>query len=133
MPSRDRVPVDFDGHLANNSSSIVSSTINHFIVNPKFRIQENSRVQTSRGFFSNFVILSAHELRRVALGSVKSQVSWTSHGFYLLNTLRLRQNGRHFADDIFKCIFLNENVRILIKISLKFVPKDPIINIPAMV
>ena len=28
----------------------------------------------------------------------------------LLNTLRLRQNGRHFADAIFKCIFLNENV-----------------------
>ena len=30
------------------------------------------------------------------------------------------------ADDKFKCIFLNGNVRILIKISLKFVPKDPI-------
>ena len=27
-----------------------------------------------------------------------------------LNTVRLRQNGRHFPDDIFKCIFLNENV-----------------------
>ena len=26
------------------------------------------------------------------------------------NTLRPRQNGRHFADDIFKCIFLNENL-----------------------
>ena len=26
------------------------------------------------------------------------------------NTLRPRQNGRHFADDIFKLIFLNENV-----------------------
>ena len=31
---------------------------------------------------------------------------------------------------IFKCIFLNENVWISIKISLKFVPKDPIINFP---
>ena len=37
------------------------------------------------------------------------------------------------ADDIFKCIFLNENVRILIKISLKFVPKDPIDNKSALV
>ena len=27
-----------------------------------------------------------------------------------LNTLRPRQNGRHFPDDVFKCIFLNENV-----------------------
>ena len=42
-------------------------------------------------------------------------------------------NGSHFADDIFKCIFLNENVWILIKISLKFVPEGPINNIPAMV
>ena len=39
-----------------------------------------------------------------------------------LNTLRPRQNDRHFADDTFKRIFLNENVRISIKISLKFVP-----------
>ena len=50
-----------------------------------------------------------------------------------LNTLRPRQNGRHFADDIVKCIFLNENVWIPIKISLKFVPKGPINNIPALV
>ena len=44
----------------------------------------------------------------------------------------LRQNGRSFPDDIFKCIFLNENVWILIKISLKFVPKGPINNIPTL-
>ena len=50
-----------------------------------------------------------------------------------INTLRPRQNGRHFADDIFKCIFVNENVCILIKISLKFVPKGPINNIPVLV
>ena len=43
------------------------------------------------------------------------------------------QNGRHFLDDIFKCFFLNENVSIAIKISLKFVPKGPINNIPALV
>ena len=50
-----------------------------------------------------------------------------------LNTLRPRQNGRHFADDIFKCIFLIENVWIPIKSSLKFVPRGPIHNIPALV
>ena len=49
-----------------------------------------------------------------------------------INTLRLRQNGRHFPGDIFKCIFLSENVRIVIKISLKFVPKGPINNIPTL-
>ena len=50
-----------------------------------------------------------------------------------VNTLTPRQNGRHFADDIFKWIFLNENVWIPIKMSLKFVPQGPINNIPALV
>ena len=50
-----------------------------------------------------------------------------------INTLRPRPNGRHFADNTFKRIFLNENVGISIKISLKFVPKGPINNIPALV
>ena len=50
-----------------------------------------------------------------------------------VNTLRPRKNGRRFADDTFIRIFLNENVRISIKISLKFVPKGPINNIPALV
>ena len=50
-----------------------------------------------------------------------------------LNSLRPRPNRRHFADDIFKCIFLKENVGIPTKISLKFVPKGPINNIPALV
>ena len=48
------------------------------------------------------------------------------------NILRPRQHGRHFADDTFKCIFLNENVIISIKISLKCVPKGSINNIPAL-
>ena len=46
---------------------------------------------------------------------------------------RPRQNERYFADDIFKCIFFNENVWISLKISLKFVPKVPIDNIPVLV
>ena len=33
-----------------------------------------------------------------------------------------------FPDDIFKCIFLNENLRIWIRISLKVVPWSPIDN-----
>ena len=49
-------------------------------------------------------------------------------------TLRPRQNDCHFPDNIiFKCIFLNENVWISLKISLKFVPKVWINNIPTLV
>ena len=51
----------------------------------------------------------------------------------VLNTLRPGQDGRHFADDTFKRIFLNENIRISVKISLKFVPKSPMDNIPALI
>ena len=51
----------------------------------------------------------------------------------IISTLRPRQNGRQFADDTYKCIFLNENVWTPIKISLKFVPKVRINNIPALV
>ena len=43
------------------------------------------------------------------------------------------QNGIPFADDIFKYIFVIENVRISIRISLKFVRKSPIDNKSALV
>ena len=49
------------------------------------------------------------------------------------NTSRSRRNRRPFADDILKCIFLNENEWILSSISLKFVPKVRINNIPPLV
>ena len=51
----------------------------------------------------------------------------------VFNTSRPRQNGCHFADDSFKWIFLNENLWISIEVSLKFVPKGPTYNIPALV
>ena len=50
----------------------------------------------------------------------------------LINTLRPRENGRHFADDIFKWIFVNENLWIPIKISSLF-PRVQFNNIPALV
>ena len=50
-----------------------------------------------------------------------------------INSLRPRQNGSHFADDVLKRIFMNENVWISLKTSLKFAPKVPINNIPALV
>ena len=41
----------------------------------------------------------------------------------LINTFPPGQNDRHFTDDIFSCIFVNENFCILIKIALGFVTK----------
>ena len=75
-------------------------------------------------------------LDRMKIGqTAMNYICMHASGFYVLNTLRPRQNGCHFLDNIFKWIFLIENVWILfeIKISLKFVPRGPINNIPTLV
>ena len=50
-----------------------------------------------------------------------------------INILRPIQNGRHFRDDISKCIFFKENIWILLKTSLKYIPKVHFNNVPALV
>ena len=66
-------------------------------------------------------------------------ITWTTDDWWAhpseisVNTLRPRQNGRHFGNDTFKYLFVNKNVRIVIKISLKFVLKGPVNNIPVLV
>ena len=52
---------------------------------------------------------------------------------HTFDTLRPRHNGRHFSDDSFQYSFLNENVWISLKISLKNVPKVWINNILTLV
>ena len=68
-------------------------------------------------FFSKFKYDCLEELLSICLCS-ESQ----SHEDRL-HTLRSRQNGHQFPNDNFKCIFLNENIQIAFKISLKFVPR----------
>ena len=50
-----------------------------------------------------------------------------------VNILMPGQDGRHFPDGIFIYIFSNENAWILVSISLRFVPKGPINNIPSSI
>ena len=47
---------------------------------------------------------------------------------YNINSFRPGQNGRHFANKYFRCIFCEWKVFYFIKISLKFVAKGPINN-----
>ena len=68
----------------------------------------------------------------IVLGSIYLWMIYHSLWNELTN-MRLEQNGCHFADNIFRCIFLKENVWISVEISLKFVPRGPINNIPALV
>ena len=51
----------------------------------------------------------------------------------MLPHLPLDKMAAFLADDIFKCIFLNENDRIPNQISLKFIPSNPIDNKPVLV
>ena len=53
---------------------------------------------------------------------------WISHPY--LTQSPPGQNGRHFADDVSICIFMNEKLCIWIRISLKFAPKGSIGNKP---
>ena len=73
---------------------------------------------------------TCHDLKRCW---VRCLTPYGMIGPQWVNTLRARQNGRHFTDDPFKLIFFNRNVQISIKISLKFVPEGPMNNIPALV
>ena len=70
---------------------------------------------------------------RCSVSDKQSQPYRMAYSSGNLNTLGPKQYGRHFADDTFNRIFLNEYVRIAITISLKFVPEGPNNNIPALV
>ena len=48
---------------------------------------------------------------------------WPRGGHGVLKRISPGQNGRHFADDLFRCIFANEKFCISIRILFKFVPK----------
>ena len=55
------------------------------------------------------------------------------HPRIIVNSSLPGQNVLHFADNNFKCIFFNGNISILIKNSLKTVPKRSVNNIPSLV
>ena len=65
--------------------------------------------------------------------SVNFVVPTTIVRYKLVNTLSPKPNGSLYPDDIFKSIFLNENIGIFIIFSLKFVSKFPVNNKPALV
>ena len=72
----------------------------------------------------------------ICLGSGASLVHATEfvpYSVIFLTHLPLDKMAAILADNIFKHIFLNENIRISIKISLKFVPKGLIDNTSALI
>ena len=81
-------------------------------------------------------LLAIHHLVAIGLSSGNEYMRkrWLVCLWKPLNNLPLdTQNGCHYADDTFRCISLNEKICILITISLRFIPKGPIDNKPALV
>ena len=74
-----------------------------------------AKISTEKGYFVIFLIDLDHNMPS------------RCHG------CDVRGGGCCGADDIFKCIFMNENAWISLKISLKIDPKIQINNIPALV
>ena len=90
-----------------------------------------------------FIISLGNNLPQLVMGNIHNSAHWSLNTMaYIypmivwlpfLNSLRPRQNGRSFPKDIFKRTFMNENIWISVKISLKFVLKGPINNILSLV
>ena len=88
----------------------------------------------SNGVRKGVALSPVHRVHKtVAINKVFVQEVDSWYSFMQINTLRPRPNGPHFTGDILKCISLNENIWTPIIISLRFVPKGLINNIPALV
>ena len=107
--------------------------------NPIHNFGPGDKALTRQCWLVNWIVRKncRWNLNRNTMISLKKTLQTICRSFFfrrkVVNTLRPRQNGRPFPDDIFKCIFMNENAWISITISLKFVPKGPINKIPALV
>ena len=122
-----------------NSWGDQNDTINHIqaSVNTKFPLKYSNRQPTVMVSYPVFSVGTKSGLSLVSTRLSFICLTLDHHtagpGEASINSMRPRQNGRYFADDNFKRIFLNENVGIAMEISLKFVFKGPINNISALV
>ena len=90
--------------------------------------------------FDDVIIRLEHNDRHLQT-TFSTAFSWMNIAVFLfkchwnmfLNTLRPRQNGCRLVDGLFECIFLNKNVWISMTPSLKFVPEEPINDIPPVI
>ena len=85
--------------------------------------------------YDDFQLNNGNRTMEMLMPLQESQKAWVSeyHVQDVCTHLPLDKMAAILADDNFKWIFLNENDRILIRISLKFVPRSPIDNEPILV
>ena len=111
-----------------NVSMMTSSNGNIFRVTGPLR--EAGELRRYRAHY-DVIAISTRTLAWFRIHDLR--ISETPFATKALKHIEAQQNDRHFADDISKCIFVNENIWIPIKVSLKCVPGDIINNIPALV
>ena len=103
----------------------------------EFPTQRASNVETvsiwCRHQVDYFFVVSLKMMLKKQSSCEWSGIPWCSWDITVLSSFLPGQNDRHFTDDIFRCIFVNEKFCNFIKISLKFVPMGPIDNHPALV
>ena len=100
---------------------------------PCMLIQNTMLPQQKKMFFRTFLSSIIQYSLCLYFTEAQGNIGVSADRLIALNMLRPRQNDRYFPDDVLKWIFLNGNVWISIKISLKFVPSSPINNFPALV
>ena len=113
-------------HYLNQCLDIVNWTLGNKL---QWNFNQNKKLSIHKNGSENIVILSSGKWVKEPLHFWDKIIS----SVFILGCTAFLTHWGHFADDIFKCIFINENVWIPIKISLKFVPRGPINNIPALV
>ena len=124
-------------HYLNQCWNVVDWTLRHRL---QWNLNRNSHIFFLENASENIVrkilaiLLNRNVINSWPLQSIPYSLFFINCSRHFLNTVRQKQNGRHFGDDIFKCIFLAENVWISIDtcISLKFICKCQINNISAL-
>ena len=111
----------------------MNSKIGYFRLHPNLLGAIESKSLWANGSFSTVVFrcladaLGPHFVNRSQLSA------WGFNHIRFLTHLLLDKMAAILTDDNVKCIYLNENDRILIRISLKFVPRKPVDNKPALI
>ena len=141
-PSIICLPAYADSHQRNSKPALHALWEGNSPMTSEFPAQRASNAEKASIWWRHHVTLlmrrlddSGNKINMMTVHALAPRVVKSSAATVVtmkLNTLRPGQNGRHFPDDMFKCIFLNENVWISIDISLKFVPKGSINNNPTL-
>ena len=98
----------------------------YFMIN--LYVLYNSHLPTHKNDFSSYSSLQMLQYNIHAVNRLYTEHNCIHLFTAMQNASRPKQNGRQFPDDNANCIFLNKNMQISSKVSLKFVLMGPVNN-----